>query len=79
VCSGRPPRRAVLRTPESLRCIASELRLDRVIIAPPSIDGQALAEIVRVVEASGIRVNRRRSRHAGRGTDPGHHRCRRQA
>jgi exopolysaccharide biosynthesis polyprenyl glycosylphosphotransferase len=45
------------QSPESMRAVAAELRLDRVIIAPGSIESGAVAELVRIVQVSGLRVS----------------------
>jgi exopolysaccharide biosynthesis polyprenyl glycosylphosphotransferase len=46
-----------LGSPESVRHIANELLIDRVIIAPTTSDAQGVAELIRVAKAAGVRVS----------------------
>lgn len=44
-------------TPESLRGMIQNLRVDRVIIAPTTTDGSGVAELIRAAKAAGVRVS----------------------
>jgi exopolysaccharide biosynthesis polyprenyl glycosylphosphotransferase len=43
--------------PENLRALAADLRLDRVIVAPPSMDSRGVSELVQNAQAAGLRVS----------------------
>jgi exopolysaccharide biosynthesis polyprenyl glycosylphosphotransferase len=44
-------------SPENLRAIAADLRLDRMIVAPPSMDARGVSELVQNAQAAGLRVS----------------------
>lgn len=47
----------VLGTPEELGLLVSEHRIDRVIVAPSTSDGESLLGVIRLVRSLGVRVS----------------------
>jgi len=46
-----------LEGPEGIRRIADQLRVDRIVIAPTTIDASGVAELIRIAKAAGVRVS----------------------